>query len=51
MTFPHKKALATGGAGFKTVGWAILFFLLAAGVADIGAGISCGIKYVLKIGS
>jgi len=50
MTFPHKKALVTGG-GFKTVGWAIFFFLLAARVAGIGAGISCGIKYVLKIGS
>jgi hypothetical protein len=27
-------------AGFKTVGWAILFLLLAAGTAGIGAGIS-----------
>jgi hypothetical protein len=49
--FPVYAFRSRGLAGFKTVGWAILFLLLAAGAEGIGAGISCGIKYALKIAS
>jgi len=49
VAFPVYAFRSRGLAGFKTVGWAILFLLLAAGAGGIGAGISCGIKYALKI--
>jgi hypothetical protein len=47
--FPVYAFRSRGLAGFKTVGWAILFFLLSVVVGGIGAWISCGIKYALKI--
>jgi hypothetical protein len=49
VAFPVYAFRSRGLAGFKTVGWAILFFLLSVVVGGIGAGISCGIKYALKI--
>ena len=38
--FPVYAFQTRGLAGFKTLGWAILFLLLAAGAVGIGAGIS-----------
>jgi len=51
IAFPVYAFRSRGLAGFKTLGWAILFLLLSCVAVGTGAWISYGIKHVLKIGS
>ena len=48
VAFPVYAFRSRGLAGFKTLGWAVLFFLLMDVAMGLGIGLSWGIRYVLK---